>query len=266
MERNETVITATPPAITAEELLRLALTVGEGMLKSGGEVHEIEETVEAICRAYGANHVDVFVVTSLMQGSVWLPNEDHSMQIRRIFGLENDLQKQDDFYRVAQTLCQKTPPLDEAKRLVREVRTGKPPRKWKTFLGYALTCGSFAVFFGGGWRDGLAGALIGLILAAVHLFFPTSVSPMIRTAGISLLSGLLAKLAVTVGVGQRTDMVIIGAIMVLIPGVAFGTAIHDMLCGDLLTGILRLVQSCISALMIAVGFFLALLLTEGGLW
>lgn len=38
----------------AETVLRLALDVGEGMLKNGGEVSRVENTIERICRAWGA--------------------------------------------------------------------------------------------------------------------------------------------------------------------------------------------------------------------
>ncbi|MBQ7381094.1 MAG: threonine/serine exporter family protein, partial [Clostridia bacterium] len=54
----------------ADDLLRLALDVGEGMLKNGGEISRVEDTVERICRAYGAEHVEVFTIISVINASV----------------------------------------------------------------------------------------------------------------------------------------------------------------------------------------------------
>jgi uncharacterized membrane protein YjjP (DUF1212 family) len=54
----------------ADQLLCLALDVGEGVLKNGGEVHRVEDTVERICHAYGASHVEVFAITTLILASV----------------------------------------------------------------------------------------------------------------------------------------------------------------------------------------------------
>ena len=53
----------------AEYLLCLALDVGEGMLKNGGEVSRVENTVERICKAYGAVHVEVFSIISVIHAS-----------------------------------------------------------------------------------------------------------------------------------------------------------------------------------------------------
>ena len=52
--------------IYAEYLLCLALDVGEGMLKNGGEISRVEDTIERICKAYGAAHVEVFSIISFI--------------------------------------------------------------------------------------------------------------------------------------------------------------------------------------------------------
>ena len=50
----------------------------------------------------------------------------------------------------------------------------------------------------------------------------------------------------------------IATIMLLIPGIAFGNAMRDLLCGDILAGILKTVQSCLSAILIAAGYSIAI--------
>ena len=49
--------------------------------------------------------------------------------------------------------------------------------------------------------------------------------------------------------------------MLLIPGLAFGNSLRDMLDGDIIAGIFRLVQSCLTAVMIAIGFGLAIFIS-----
>jgi uncharacterized membrane protein YjjP (DUF1212 family) len=53
----------------------------------------------------------------------------------------------------------------------------------------------------------------------------------------------------------------IGTIMLLIPGLAFGNSLRDMLDGDIIAGIFRLIQSCLTAVMIAIGFGLAIFIS-----
>ncbi len=53
------------------------------------------------------------------------------------------------------------------------------------------------------------------------------------------------------------DKVMIGDIMLLIPGLALTNAVKDMFVGDTITGSLRLVESVLWAAGIACGFALA---------
>ena len=57
----------------ANHLLCLALDVGENMLRCGGEVGRVENTIERICKAYGAEHIEVFSVISLISAAIRMP-------------------------------------------------------------------------------------------------------------------------------------------------------------------------------------------------
>ena len=52
--------------------------------------------------------------------------------------------------------------------------------------------------------------------------------------------------------------------MILVPGISFGTAMRDLLCGDLASGSLKTLQSVLQALMIAFGYVLAVGIVGGG--
>lgn len=53
-------------------------------------------------------------------------------------------------------------------------------------------------------------------------------------------------------------MVMIGDIMLLIPGVAMTNATRDMLSGDTISGVMRFVESLLWATSLAFGFMVAL--------
>ncbi len=48
----------------AEQYLYCAMSIGEQLLISGAEVGRVEDTICRICKAYGAERVDVFSITS----------------------------------------------------------------------------------------------------------------------------------------------------------------------------------------------------------
>jgi uncharacterized membrane protein YjjP (DUF1212 family) len=53
--------------------------------------------------------------------------------------------------------------------------------------------------------------------------------------------------------GIRSDIIIIGAIMPLVPGVIFTTAIRDTLNGDYASGTARMMEAVVIALSVAAG-------------
>jgi uncharacterized membrane protein YjjB (DUF3815 family) len=120
-----------------------------------------------------------------------------------------------------------------------------------------------AVFFGGSWKDGVVAALIGMVFAFIDPIQLDRINQFAKIAMQSFVGGLLSCVAVRFGLGDDVGMIMIGTIMILIPGVFFCTALRDLLCGDFLAGTLKTVQALLSTLMIAFGYLLAMLLVGG---
>ena len=250
---------------TAEYLLCLALDIGEGMLKCGAEIHRVEDTMERICKAYGAAHVEIFAIPSVIIAAVRMPDGEYSSQMRRVKKGGNNLSLLERFNEISRNICRNTPPLPEVDDMIRQAKQKKVYPKWLHFLSYALASGSFAVFFGGSWRDGIVAAVIGVVFSLVDLISLDGINQFAQTAMQAFLGGLLSCLAVRVGIGDDVGMIMIGTIMILIPGVFFSTALRDLLCGDFLAGTLKTVQAILSTLMIAFGYLLAMFLVGGSL-
>ena len=51
--------------------------------------------------------------------------------------------------------------------------------------------------------------------------------------------------------------------MLVIPGLAFGNAVRDLLFGDTVSGIIQLVQAILTAVMVASGFIAAIMVFGG---
>ena len=94
----------------AEYLLCLALDVGEGMLKNGGDVNRVEDTIERICRAYGAEHVEVFTIISVINAAIRMPDGSYSSQLRRVKSTSNNLGKLERLNALSREICKEKPP------------------------------------------------------------------------------------------------------------------------------------------------------------
>lgn len=247
----------------ADRLLCLALDIGSGMLKSGGEIHRVEDTVNRICRAYGAAHVEIFAISSVIFAAIRLQSGEYSSQIRRVDSVDNHLQRLEQYNSLSRRICKNQVPLDELDAMIVDIKKTPSYPSWLRILAAGFGAGVFAIFFGGGLWDGLLAMVIGAIMFSVDLLPSARVNRLAKTAVQSFLGGLLASLAIRAGLGQDQEAIMIGTIMVLIPGLSFGTAFRDLLCGDFLTGTLNTVQCVLAAAMIAGGYLLAMFFVGG---
>ncbi len=249
----------------ADNIARIALDIGEGMLKSDAEVHRVEIAIEKICRAYGAVHVDVFTIQSLILTAVHMPDGSHSTQSRRIFSNSTNLSRIEAYNALSRRICEEKLSVFEVDEEIKRIKAKSAYPFALTVFGNMLGAGSFAVFFGGTIRDGIAAAIIGVVVAVLNAVNPKNFNKMVKTLLLSLISGLISCFAVRMGLGDNLDMILIGEIMLMIPGLSLGNAMRDLLWGDTLTGSSKVVQAVIVAVMIAVGLSLALLIAGGGL-
>lgn len=239
---------------SVDQLLCTALDVGEGLLINGATVHRTEDTVERICRAFGAVHVEVFCIPSLILAAVRMEDGGYSSQNRRIYSSSNHFFRMDRFNTISRELCARKITLDQAQEKIREAKKQEAYPLWIQFLGFFLASGSFSLFFGGSLLDALCAAAIGLALCFIKQILPKSVNPLSSTLICSILAGTLSILLTWVGFADSYDKVTIGTIMVLIPGVSFGTSIRDLLGGDTVAGLLQLIQAILLAAIIAFGY------------
>ena len=253
---------ATRTKAELSELLHLFLDIGEAIHRAGGEIDRVEDTISRLGAAYGARRTDVFAITSQLVVTMIFPGEIELTRSRRIHGGETDFARLEALNGLSRRVCASPMDPGELRTALRATRVkgGRLP----SYLGSALAGGSFAVFFGGGPLDGLVAALFGLLICflqgALPRICPTRVVVSFTAAlatglGVSLLS-LLGEI--------HADKIMIGDIMLLIPGIALVTAIRNLLVGDTISGVLRLTESLVLAAALAGGFMIAMSLVPPG--
>jgi hypothetical protein len=127
----------------------------------------------------------------------------------------------------------------------------------------AAFIGGFAVFFGGSWTDGLVAAVIGVLIMVFTLYTPAKVNGTLKTFVTAFVAGVAALGACKFVPYTSPGEIMIGTIMLMIPGLALGTSLRDLFGGDMVSGLLRFVQALFTAAIIAAGYGLAWL-TIGG--
>ena len=240
-----------------EYLLCLALDVGEGMLKNGGEVGRVEDTIERICKAYGAQHVEVFTIVSMINAAIRMPDGSYSLQLRRVKQTGNNLGMLESLNALSREICATTPDLDDFERKLRDIKKRPVYPKWLQMLASAAGAAVFCLLFGGGILESCVTFGIGLLIYFTNNFRSKRLNAMARTVIGAFLATVIAALFNKLVPSVNVDYIIIGAIMLLVPGLFFVTAVRDLFCGDLLAGTLKILQAILQVMMIGFGYMLA---------
>lgn len=247
------------------KLLQAILDIAEEMLVCGAEVSRVEDSIERMCAAYGCTRVNAFIITSNIQVTFEDPEGNIVTQIRRIIRNNVDFDKLDYLNDLSRYICSEKPDICAIREKYDQVMSRKNYPHWVGYLGAALIAGGFAVFFGGNYEDGAASAVLGvIILAMTHFLGRYEKNQLAMMFIISFFSGLFTILMMRLGIGAHQDKIMIGGIMLLIPGIAMTNSVRDMLIGDIVSGMLRLTNSLLQAAAIACGFAFSLVVTGGG--
>ena len=248
---------------TADYILAKALDVGENILRCGGEPYRIEDTITRICVSYGAEFADIFALPSLIIANIRMTDGTYSSQVRRVYNNSNNMYLLEKMNNISRDICAKKITLEDVEKEIENAKNGKPFPDILCYLGGVLGAGGFAVFFGGNLYDALVAAIASVVVTFFNLHKTSFVNQMIHSVISSFVGAIVSLTLVYLGVGQNTDMILIGVIMLLIPGLAFGNAVRDLLFGDTVSGIIQLVQAVLIAVMVAFGFTVSMMIFGG---
>lgn len=251
------------PQTEADRILLLAIDLGEHIVRNGGEVARAEDTIERVCRAAGGEHVEAFALTSLIVASVRMSDGSFSHQIRHIRSSSLNLYRVEQMNSISRRFCAGEITVEEALALVQDYKKKQPYSSVFTHLGAVILVMGFTVFFGGTWFDATAAGCVALVVSLFSSLPMPFNNGMFKTVVASFVSGALSVVCVHIGFGQHLDEILIGTIMQLIPGFAVGFSINDMVTGNIISGMMRFLQSLLTAVMIALGYAAALLLLGG---
>lgn len=239
------------------------MDIGEQLLVCGAEVHRVEESIERMCSALGFIKTDVFIITSSIVVTVHTSERTYT-QTRRIKATGMDVEKIHKLNGLSRKICEHKLSEEEFNLEMESINQTKHPPEWLKCLSYIMIAGVFTTFFGGSFTESCWAAIIGATLYIVtHFLKKTLLNKMFVNFIGSFVISLGAYLFMKFGLINVMDNVIIGNIMLLIPGVAITDASRDLLIGDSISGSLRLVEAVLTALAIAAGYFLFMFFVGG---
>ena len=193
----------------------------------------MEDTISRICKAYGAKEANVFSITSSIVTTIEDEEGEIITQTKRIRYYKTDFKKLDELNQLSRYMCKYLPEEEEVRERVLKIKNGIAT---------------------------LSGALVTILARYLKILAPNE---MVLNFLLSFFVASLAYVCASVGITQDYGKIIIGNIMLLVPGVAFVNALRDMIGGDMMSGILRVCESVLLAVFLAAGSFMALIFWGG---
>ncbi|QUH31250.1 threonine/serine exporter family protein [Vallitalea guaymasensis] len=236
-------------------IFKSAILSGEIMLRNGAETYRVEDTINRILKTTNFQVIESFVTPTGIFATLDDPTIEMITYVKRVNKRTIHLSKVELTNDISRKYCTNQLTIEEAYEKLLEVKGKSAYSNMLTIIATGLAAGFFTTVFSGNLRDFIASSIIGANLALIDILFKKLniykfFYDIVGGCLIALIAILFTKL---IPLGTNFDLIIIGSIMPLVPGVAFTNAIRDTIEGNLLSGISRGVEALIVAASIATG-------------
>lgn len=259
MEKNKKAKISCSSKEEAQKVMAMVLYLGQLLVKYGAEIYRTEDTISRICGAYtNLESVDVFGLTNGLFLSL-----EYEQEVITMYKSANndslDLEKIDALNTFSRDFVKSPKDLTFALKELKEIENRKELNPKLQVLASGLASAFFSLLFGACGRDAICTFFVGSISYCLVSFFSQFDFTFFidRFLG-AFFSSALASLCIHLKLGLNIDHIIIGAIMLFVPGVTITNAIRDIMSDDFLSGLIGLVKALFIALAIAIGVGLVL--------
>lgn len=237
-----------------KKLMKLAILAGRILLDNGAEAYRVEDTMNRICASKtNIEEVDSFVTQTGIFLTVEYEDEVFTY-LKRTKNPTIDLNKIKLVNDFSRNFVNNNISIDKGTDILNTINTIPGFPKFIKLLGGSYVSGFFSLMFGGSIADFFASIFASfislIILDRISIFNLTFFIDAFVGAFFVSLFGFIS---INLGIGDNIDMIIIGGIMYLVPGVSITNSIRDTMSGDSLSGLSKGAQSVFTALAIAFG-------------
>ena len=243
------------------QLLNGCGEIGRCMLSSGAEVHRVEDTARWIMKSYGVEG-DVWAIPTQLIISLTDEAGRNYTRLYRTAPSSIDIEAIERFNALSRAICADPPPPEQLVGMAKQTRSACRVYSTKLILlGNLLGAFFFTLLFQGGLMEaavamlaGVAAGLCGLTLdrRKINFFF--------RTIAAALVLGLVIYGFSAFGLTINTRITVIGALMVLIPGLVFTNFMSDLISSETLSGVITLIRVILTVAALVIGTGMALYL------
>ena len=237
-------------------LLEAVVLGGELMLVSGAEIYRVEDTMNHMLKRSEYEQTETIVYGTGIFVTLSDPNKEPLTRVKRVAARCTSINRICLVNDVSRHFCEGKITVEEALRQLQEIQAPTTIQyDWLTQgLGYVGVSAFFAPMFGGSLGDFLAATVVGVCLAiAAWIGKALKFNDFCFNAFGAFVLAFSAMTICHSYPGLNSDTIIVSAVMPLVPGVTFTTAIRDTLNGDYAAGSARILEAIVVGLAVAFG-------------
>lgn len=244
--------------------LETVLYAGNLLLSSGAEIYRAEETMHRIADAMQIKDMDAYVTNRGIFASGNVPGKGIESRIMSVPDKELNIDKIEAVNELSREFCSNRMDLSYLKASLQNIANMGEQNVGERILSYFLGAGCFSYAIGTSFRDSLCAAIIGSLVGFYMIWSKYRIkSRVLITIIASVLTALLSNLFVAIGLGSQLSFIIIGAMMDLVPGVAFVNSVREFSQNNFATGQTLLTSALLTCVSMASGVALVEQLVSG---
>ncbi len=232
----------------------IVFKMGKILLESGAEITRVHETMDRVAEVLGVTDFNSFIITNAILASGVESGKNHNTKIKFIPSYTLHLAKISAINQLSREIYSKKLTKEEAFQRLLQIENMKCTNILLQILACGVASACFCYIFGGTLFDSLNAMFGGYLIQAFLSFTQNKrISKFIINISASMIATISAILFFTLGFGSNIDIIIVGSIIRLVPGVALTTSIRDFFNSDYLSGTIRLIDAIITGGCIAIG-------------
>lgn len=244
--------------------LETVLYTGNLLLSSGAEIYRAEETMHRIADAMHIEDLDAYVTNRGIFASGNVPGKGIESRIMSVPDKELNIDKIEAVNELSREVCSNRMDLLYLKTSLQNIANMGEQNVAEKILSYFLGAGCFSYAIGTSFRDSLCAAIIGSLVGFYMIWSKYRIkSRVLITIIASVLTAVLSHFCVAIGLGSKLSFIIIGAMMDLVPGVAFVNSVREFSQNNFATGQTLLTSALLTCVSMASGVALVEQLVSG---
>ena len=245
------------------EVLKQINEIGYLLLKHGAEIYRVEESLKRMCEGLGFQNIEVFAIPSYFSLSLTLHDGTPYQSTKRSRTNRIHLDHLYELNCLVRKISNQEIAIEDIEKEIQDIQS-QPLNLPLILIGYVISAAMFCLFFGGGVREAIVSGIIGFLLYYfIYLMERLNINGIVRTLLSSMLLASIAIISYKLHLISNLQATITGTLMILVPGIAITNSLRDIIGGDYVSGLSRMIEALLIAASIAIGVGIMMMLLGG---